>query len=167
MIKKPAAERKLKRDANKYLFQLGIFFRVVVQNTINDRVFFRAGSLAFRTILSLVPLTMVIYAFGGFDQLGVRLMQGLGRIVMPENSDQFLTDFLMFTDNARRLGGWGTLFFLIMAILLFNAMETHLNDIFRARPQKEPLIRVALYIASLALISLVFGVGFGPIIRPD
>ena len=143
--------------------QLKQFLKVVVRNIIDDRLFFRGTSLAFTSILSMVPLTMIIYSFGGFDHLGERLMEGIGKLLLPEGNEGIIRAFSTFTTNARRLGTWGTLLFLFAALMLFNAMETHLNDLFRARPRKGPILRFGMYIASMALISLVLGVGFRPI----
>ncbi len=143
--------------------QLKQFLKTVIRNIIDDRLFFRATSLAFTSFISLVPLTMIIYSFGGFDHLGERLMEGVGKLLLPEGNDEIIQTISNFTTNARRLGTWGTLLFLFAAIMLFNAMESHLNDIFRARPRKGPVLRIGMYIASLALVSLVFGVGFGPL----
>jgi membrane protein len=139
------------------------FLKTVIRNTINDRLFFRATSLAFTSVISMVPLTMIIYSFGGFDRLGNRLMEGIGKLLLPDGNDGIILAFSTFTTNARKLGTWGTLLFLFAAIMLFNAMETHLNDIFRARPRKGPIMRFGMYIASIALISLVLGAGFGTI----
>ena len=143
--------------------QLKQFLKVVIKNIIDDRLFFRATSLAYTSVLSMVPLTMIIYSFGGFDQLGERLLESVGKILLPEGNDGIIRAFSTFTTNARRLGTWGTLLFLFAAVMLFNAMETHLNDLFRARPRKGPILRFGMYIASMALISLVLGVGFRPI----
>jgi len=147
-------------DMRQTFTRLNHFLKTVIRNVIADRVFFRATSLAYTSVISLVPLTMVIYAFGGFDQLGIRLLESTGKLLLPESNEVMLLAFNTFTSNARRLGTWGTLLFLFAAIMLFNAMESHLNDIFRARPRKGPILRVGLYVASLALISLVMGVGF-------
>ena len=158
--------RKLKHpilvlmDMRQNFKRLRHFLKTVIGNVIADRVFFRATSLAYTSVISLVPLTMVIYAFGGFDQLGSRLLESTGKLFLPESNNEMLLAFNTFTSNARRLGTWGTLLFLFAAIMLFNAMESHLNDIFRARPRKGPILRVGMYVASLALISLVLGVGF-------
>ena len=143
--------------------QLKIFLKAVIRNIVDDRLFFRATSLAYTSFISLVPLTMIIYSFGGFDQLGKRLMEGVEKLLLPEGTEGIIRTISTFTNNARRLGTWGTLLFLFAAVMLFNAMESHLNDIFRARPRKGPALRIGMYIASLALVSLVFGVGFGPL----
>jgi membrane protein len=150
-------------EIRQNLERLNRYIKTVVHNVVHDRVFFRATSLAFTTFISMVPLTMIIFAFGGFDQLGNRLLDAIGTLMLPEANAEMLVAFEIFTSNARRLGTWGTLLFLFAAIMLFNAMETHLNDIFRARSRKGPIFRVGMYVASLALISLVFGAGFGPI----
>ncbi len=150
-------------NIRKMAEQLKKFLKAVIRNIIDDRLFFRASSLAFTSFISLVPLTMIIYSFGGFDQLSERLMEGIAKLLLPEGTEGIIQTISNFTNNARRLGTWGTLLFLFAAVMLFNAMESHLNDIFRARPRKGPVLRIGMYIASLALVSLVFGVGFGPL----
>ncbi len=139
------------------------FLRAVIRNIIDDRLFSRATSLAFTSFISLVPLTMIIFSFGGFNQLSERLIDGIGKLLLPEGNEGIIRTISTFTINARRLGTWGSLLFLFAAVMLFNAMESHLNDIFRARPRKGPVLRIGMYIASMALVSLVFGVGFGPL----
>ncbi len=135
----------------------------VGRKAADDRLMARSSSLAFSTVLSLVPLTMVIFSFGGFDQLGDRVIGAVVKILLPEGQDDMIQAFSDFTNSARRLGTWGSLLFLATAVLLFNSMERHLNDIFEARPHKGPVVRLGLYISSLVLISLLFGAGFGPI----
>ena len=139
------------------------FMVSVGRKAADDRLMARSSSLAFSTVLSLVPLTMVIYSFGGFDQLGDRVISAVVKILLPDGQDEMLQAFSKFTNSARRLGTWGSLLFLATAVLLFNSMERHLNDIFEARPHKGPVVRLGLYISSLVLISLLFGAGFGPV----
>ena len=138
------------------------FIVSVVRKIIEDQVFFRATSLAFTSAITLVPVTMVIFSFGGFDQLGLRIMDALGEFLVP-GGKEIMEAFHTFTFNARRLGTWGSLLFVVSSAMLLNTMENHLNTIFRVRHHRGIVRRVGLYIASLALISFVFGSGFGPI----
>ena len=150
-------------DIRDWLTRAGRFLRSVGVKAGEDRIFGRAASLAFSTLLSLVPLTMVVYSFGGFDQLGSRLLQDFARLTLPEGQQTIVDLFAKFTENARRLGAWGSILFLLAAVLLLNSVERNFNDVFFARPHRGPLVRLGLYIASLALISLLFGAGFGPL----
>ena len=129
------------------------------RNIHNDRIFARANSLAYKTFIAMIPLTMVIYSFGGFSHLSKQIMDALGELLLPEQNQQIWDVFTTFTDNAEKLGSVGTLLFLFTSVMLLNAMESHFNDIFRARPRKNQITRIGLYIASLATISLLFGAG--------
>lgn len=137
--------------------------RTVGGNVVDDQVLSRATSLAFTTVISLVPLTMVVFSFGGFDQFGTSLFRSFSQFLVPEGNEEMIRALDTFTNNARRLGAFGTMLFLVAAVMLLNATENHLNSIFRARARRGLVRRFGMYIAALALISFMFGSGFGPI----
>jgi YihY family inner membrane protein len=143
--------------------QLVRFIRTVGRNVVDDQVFSRATSMAFTTVISLVPLTMVVFSFGGFDQIGTSLFKSFSQFLVPEGNEEMIRALDTFTNNARRLGAFGTMLFLVAALMLLNATENHLNSIFRARARRGTVRRFGMYIAALALISFMFGSGFGPI----
>lgn len=150
-------------DIRSTLKRLFRFVTAVVGNTVNDQVFFRGTGLAFTTMLTAVPVIMVIFSFGGFDQLGMRILDGIGDFLLPDGDDALQDAFTTFTSNAGRLSTWGSILFLASAVMLLNAVENHLNVIFRARPHRSIAGRMGLYMASLLLLSFMFGSGFGPI----
>lgn len=139
------------------------FISAVVRNIINDQVFFRGTGLAFTSMLATVPLLMVIFSFGGFNQLGVKIIDTLGEFLMPDGNEVLVEAFRQFTLNAGRLSTWGSILFLASAVIMLNAVENHLNTIFRARHHRSVVRRAGMYVASLLLISFIFGSGFGPI----
>ncbi len=143
--------------------RLGRFLSTVFRSIIDDQVFLRSAGIAYTTMITLVPITMVIFSVGGFNQLGYRILESLSRFLMPEGNDTLLQTFNTFTFNARKLGAWGTLFFLCTAVMLLNSLEIHLSTIFKTRPRKGPIQRILTYLASLALTSFIFAAGFGPI----
>ena len=143
--------------------RLGRFLSTVFRNIVEDQVFFRSTSIAFTTMITLVPITMVVFSVGGFDQLGYRILETLSRFLFPEGNDEAFRTFNAFTFNARKLGAWGTLIFLFTAVMLLNSLEMHLSAIFKTRPKRGLVQRIATYLASLALTSFLFGAGFGPI----
>ena len=149
--------------APDFLTRLRRFTSVVIRNVINDQIFFRGTGLAFTTTLAIVPLIMVVFSFGGFDQWGNRVLDAVGEFLLPGGNEAIVSAVRSFTENAGRLSTWGSILFLASAVMLLNAVENHLNSIFRARPHRRPVARFALYIASLLLISFVFAAGFGPV----
>ena len=73
------------------------FIQSVGRKAADDRLMARASSLAFSTVLSLVPLTMVIYSFGGFDQLGeTGLSAQWLKILLPDGPEEMLQVFSKF-----------------------------------------------------------------------
>ncbi|MCG8452911.1 MAG: YihY family inner membrane protein [Spirochaetales bacterium] len=139
------------------------FTTTVVKKIISDQLFFRATSLAFTTVMSMVPLTMVIFSFGGFQEFGTRTFEALSQFLVPEGNDEILRAFNTFTSNSRRLSTWGSILFIFAAIMLMNAMEMHMNSIFRSRPRRGFIRRLGSYAATLSLTSLMFGAGGGPL----
>ncbi len=145
------------------LKRLKRFLTVVISNVVNDQVFVRATGLAFTTMLTIVPVIMVIFSFGGFNQLSLRILDGIGDFLLPDGDDAIMRGIQQFTENAGRLNAWASVLFLASATMLLNAVESHLNSIFRARPHRGAISRFGMYVASLLLISFIFGSGFGPI----
>lgn len=150
-------------DTQKPWKRLGRFLATVFRNIIDDQVFLRSAGIAYTTVITLVPITMVIFSVGGFNQLGYNILEALSRFLLPEGNDSLFQTFNKFTFNARKLGAWGTLIFLFTAVLLLNSLEIHLSTIFKTRPRKGLLQRTLTYLASLALTSFIFAAGFGPI----
>ncbi len=135
----------------------------VAQKTIEDQVFFRGTSLAFTTAMALIPVTIVIFSLGGFNRFTQRMIDALGHFLMPDSSDEILQTLNTFTTNANSLGAWGSVIFVITAIMLLNAIENHLNSIFRVPPLHGFLGRARLYLTTLALTAFIFASGFGPL----
>ncbi len=153
----------MEMNIRKHLNRLKDFIGAVTRNVIEDQVFSRGTSLAFSTTMALVPLTMVVFSLGGFNKLSRRILDALGQVLLPDSSDEIVRAFNTFTTNASSLGTWSTLLFILAAIMLLNAIENHLNTIFRVRHSTGFLGRARMYFTTLALTAFVFASGFGPL----
>lgn len=98
----------------------------------------KAASLAYTTLLSLIPL-MVAFAsvlqrqfqrlFPGFEAQ----IDNLLNVVVPYNSPQLTQQIARFAENAQEASTLGIIVFMIIAFRLFLAVEGTINQIWRVR----------------------------------
>jgi membrane protein len=117
-----------------------------------------AGSLAFTTLLGLVPLVTVAFAFVAqfpvFQEfLGV-LERFLLRYMLPENARALVQTYVVgLAAEAASLKGVWIVFVVVTAVLVVDTVESEINEIWGIR-RKRPLMRRA--------IVYVVGVTAGP-----
>ena len=121
-----------------------------------------AGSLAFTTLLALVPLVAVtIGVFGnlpGMDQLGASLKSFLLQNLLPERAGRIITTYaLQFSQKAGQLTLIGTGMLAITALLLLSTIEKVFNLIWGVRRPRPMLMRLTVSWFVLTLGPIVFG----------
>lgn len=121
-----------------------------------------AGSLAFTTLLALVPLVTVAIAlfsnFPGFADLGTSLKLFLLENLLPERAGKIITTYaLQFSQKATGLTLLGTALLLITALMLLSTIERVFNQIWGVRQPRPLLFRIAVYWFALTLGPLVLG----------
>ncbi|THF61506.1 YihY family inner membrane protein [Pseudothauera nasutitermitis] len=121
-----------------------------------------AGSLAFTTMLALVPLITVAIAlfsnFPGFTDLGVSLKTFLLENLLPERAGQIITKYaLQFSEKAAGLTLIGTAILVVTALLLLSTIERVFNQIWGVRQPRPLLFRIAVYWFALTVGPLVLG----------
>lgn len=136
----------------------------VVSASVNDRLLQVAASLAFTTILALVPLLAVtlalMTAFPIFSDFESALQQFLRQQLMPEAfSDtvmQYLDEFVTKASSLSAIGGG---FLLVTAILVIMSIDEALNDIWHVKHKRPLGQRVLIYWAVLSLGPIILGAG--------
>ena len=110
-----------------------------------------AGSLAFTTLLGLVPLATVAITFAArfpmFEQWVDALQVFLFQHMLPGSADVVIQHFREFTAKAARLTGVSIVFTFITAALLTASIEREINAIWgmtRSRPIAHRLLVYAL-----------------------
>lgn len=136
-----------------------------------------AGSLAFTTVLSVVPLLAVSFALFGrfalFQRFEAALEQHLLNSLLPRDIGRTVLQHLgRFAANAGELTWVGTVFILVAAVAMLLTVENALNRIWKVKKGRPLLKRVGLYLVVLALgppavgaslwaTSYLFGVSLG------
>ncbi len=125
-----------------------------------------ASSLAFKTIVSLVPIMAVALAAlamlpqGVFDQQsGLTPAESFVALVRSHldfpGRDQIIDSIQVFADNARRIALGGFLALFLAAFSLLQSIEEAFNAIWQVRAQRKPLGRLAAYLAILVLVPIL------------
>jgi membrane protein len=131
------------------------------KNFIHDRIFLGAGSLAFQTLLSIVPFLAVVLSimnvFTVFtplkhdieDFLVENFMPGAGGVL-----NHYLSDFIGKTATVPLLGG---LFLFIIALSLISTIDHTLNEIWEVHAPRKMLQGFTLYWTVLTLGPVLIG----------
>ncbi len=131
------------------------FLPLFWRNFIQDKIFLGAGSLAFQTLLSIVPVLAVILSilnvfviFAPFkrsleDFLVQNFMPGVGSVL-----NHYLSDFIGKTTSVPLLGG---VFLFIIALSLISTVDHTLNEIWEVHAPRKALQGFTLYWTVLTL----------------
>lgn len=134
----------------------------VVRAARKDNLLHVAASLAFTTILALVPLLTVtlslMTAFPIFSEFESSLQQFLRQQFLPEAfSDTVMSYLDEFVSKAASLSTIGGVFLLITSLLVIMSIDDALNDIWHIRKQRPIGQRLLIYWAVLTLGPIVLG----------
>jgi membrane protein len=144
--------------------QFGDFCFAMVQRFQEERATQTAGSLAYTSLLSLVPLLTVALAiasaFPVFDDAIEALQSFLFENVLPETPglEAIIQQVDSFTTNAGRLTAIGIIGFMVTAVMLMLTIDNALNRIFRVERRRSLLQNIFVYWAILTLAPVLIGV---------
>ena len=128
-----------------------------------DQCPIRAASLAFASLLALVPLFALLFslfsALGTFTQALENLQSFLFQQLVPTSQDEIMAYIKRFVENTRALGVVGLLFFLITAVFLLNTIQSTFDALWGSRARKNSLRRLATYVSVLIVGSFLFSIG--------
>lgn len=130
----------------------------------NDNCILRAGSLAFSTLLALVPLSAFVFSlltgFGAFETVRTQLQEFLFRFLIPTQSETALVYIERFIENSRALGVIGLLIFALTSIFLLNGISTNINAIWASTSRVGFIRKFMMYLAVIVIGSLLVGASF-------
>jgi membrane protein len=132
------------------------FVRFVLRRWTEDRCPQIAGSLAFATLLALVPMFAVVVAMLSgtpfFHEVMTQLRAFLRLNLVPEIADRIIIVWLPeFASNARRLTTLGVVFLFGTAIAMMLTVDRSLNAIWRTRERRPILLSLGAYVALLVV----------------
>jgi membrane protein len=138
------------------------FVQRVASRLRGIRVALTAGSLAFTTMLALVPLatvTFVVVARFPLFEDGLRVFEGwVVRVLMPGVGQGVVRDAVVgFAEQAARLTGVSLAFVAVTAAMLVATIEREINLIFGVRRARPLARRIVLYSIGISLGPVVAG----------
>jgi membrane protein len=136
--------------------------RLTIDRARKERLPQVAGSLAFTTLLSIVPVLAVSFAlftrFPVFARFKDALQEFLLSRLLPADIARTVLKYLnQFAANASGLTWIGSLFLLGTAIAMLLTVENALNQMWKVRKNRPFFKRVGLYLLMLAVGPPVLG----------
>jgi membrane protein len=137
---------------------------------VEDRCFEEAASLAYTSLLAMVPLLAVtvgiISAFPVFERWSVDLQDFIFKNFVPASGEQVQDYVAGFLGSASQLTISGTAALFIVALLLMNRIENAFNRIWRVTIDRNLGSRIAMYWAVLTLGPLALGAAGALSLKP-
>lgn len=135
---------------------------LIVSRARQERLALSAGGLTFTTLLSLVPLLAVSFAFftrvPALRAVGESIRDALLRALLPP---AIVNAVLKHVESwAAKAGGLtllGSLFLLVSALGLLFSVENAFNRIWQVKKQRDLRSRLALYAILLLAVPVVLG----------
>ena len=156
----PIAQLDVAHLARALLARLRLAGRLLLQRFREARLGLVASSLAFTTVLSLVPLMTVALALFTAHPVFAKMQDLLQRwlvdsLVPDEIARQVLQYLNQFAGRARRLGWLGFVVLAAAALALVFTIDRTLNQIWRTRRARALGPRVLIYLGVLVFGPLV------------
>ncbi len=137
-----------------------LFLRYVIRRFVQDNCTRTAAALSYTTLLSLVPLLAVVFSILAFFPLFASLVDEIQGYIfnnfVPASSQQLQVHFQQFVETAASSGGIGLLFLMLTALMLMNAINVALNDIWQAKPKRNIFSALLIYGGVLLFGSILF-----------
>lgn len=136
--------------------------RLTIERVRKERLPQVAGSLAFTTVLSIVPLLAASFAlfrqFPVFSRFKDALQELLLSRLLPADIARTVLKYLnQFAGNAGGLTWVGSLFLLGTAVAMLLTVENALNQMWKVKRNRPFLRRVGLYLLMLAVGPPILG----------
>lgn len=139
----------------------GLFVFWVLRRLRNASVARMAASLAFTTLLGIVPLFTVALAyvarFPVFDRWLDMLEPFMVRFLLPDGSSAVRHYLTEFTAKAAGVKGAGTLFLLVTAVVLVAQMEREINAIWGIYEPRSLPRRIVVYALGFVAVPALVG----------
>lgn len=121
-----------------------------------------AGSLAFTSILGIVPLATVALAFVAqfpvFEDFIRALERFLLRYMLPQSASAIANDYIFgMAAQAAKLKGLWIVFVIVTAVLVVQAVESEINAIWGIRKRRPLVRRVLVYVAGITAGPVLVG----------
>ncbi len=156
---KPSVPERLRRA----LLLLQGVARETVRGFRADRGVDLAGSLAFATLLTAVPLLATLsLLLAAFFQENVNVILDIVNAILPYHAARVTDSLREFVAQSTTISGIGLLVLLLASVRLIFIVERVFNAVWGAPKRRGFLSRVALYMLVLFVLALLVGsIGLG------
>jgi len=136
------------------------FFRLLVMRFIADSVSTRAASLAFTTLLSIVPLAMFIFYLLSFFPVlshpGAEMEQLIITHLVPNSASMVIQQLNIFVANVKDLSWLNIISLAIIAgLLVFNIITT-VNVMWQVKMTELSTLSLLVYWMILGILPVIF-----------
>lgn len=145
----------------RLLMTLRDFLLYVIRRFMRDNGLRHASTLAYTTLLSIVPLMTVAFsvlaAFPVFEPIIGRIHQLIFSNLVPTSGEMVQGYIERFSSKAAGLTGVGIIGLLASALLMMSSVDKALNEIWQVRQQRRMLHGFMIYWTLLTLGPLLIG----------
>jgi membrane protein len=139
------------------------FARFSVRQFYQQRGLQIASSLAYATLLALVPLLTVMFGFLGglsvFENMGDSIQTFIFNNFAPAFGDSVRQYLNEFSQKASKLTTTGIIVLVGIALMLMATIDSALNTIWHVRRRRNPVARFLVYWAIISLGPILLGIG--------
>jgi membrane protein len=127
-----------------------------------ERITVTAGHLAYVSLLSLVPVIMVVFmfmsAFPAFASIRGEFEEFIFTNFVPTAGDVVQNYMAEFVGNASGMGAASIITLLVVAILLISNIDKTFNHLWKTKVQRAPIFTFAIYWMVITLGPLLIAV---------
>jgi membrane protein len=141
-----------------------VFIKQACLQFIHDNCPMRAASLAYATLLSIVPLITVSFtvmtAFPFFKQLGIKLQNFVFQNFVATSAEIVEGQIQRFVAHATNLSATGMIFLVVTAVFMLFNMEQAFNVIWRIKRARRSVSAFMMYWGLITFVPILIGIGF-------
>ncbi len=140
---------------------IAAFFHYFIQRINREQIHVIAGFLSYVTLMSLVPLMVVMLsvmtAFPIFSDLREQIESFIYTNFLPTSGDIVQTYITGFVDNASKMSAIAISFLFLLALSLISAIDKSLNKIWRVKEKRRLVTVLSMYWMVLTLGPVLLG----------
>lgn len=147
------------------IYYAGRFIRFMLKRFIEDRGTHTAGTLAYTTLISLVPLFAVglsfLAIFADLKHQSSDILNFFFENFVPASREIVQQYIEQFANKASRMSAAGLLVLIFTALMMMATIDTSLNRIWRVRTPRNKKSSFLVYGAVLTWGPMLIGAGIG------
>ncbi|MFV2055799.1 MAG: YihY family inner membrane protein [Thiohalomonadales bacterium] len=149
------------KDRSKSLLH---FVLQVGRHYLRDRCFEASGNLAFTTVLSIIPITIIVVSilskFNGISQATDKFQNFLFENLVPSVAEDVINYFPQLISSTDKITAWSLIFLLVTAVLLLRSIDDAINTIWQLDEKANKSIRLHYYILVIVIAPVLLGLSF-------